>query len=191
MNIDYKNIFYSDQKYNALLLLESSIFENMVAIYAELDNHNKKDDLVKEKELLEMLFKINSKYGNYQFCTDHFHNRYDGSLLEEKIKLSESNLKNLFSALFDKINLLVDDFMSIVEYNPNRVSFNNRTSVFLIAYATELKQFWESFNEQFMEDLFSKDIEDKVFSEDFMKEKLKFVPVPTAKGVWAKGPLKF
>jgi hypothetical protein len=191
MNIDYKNIFYSDQKYNALFLLESSIFENMVTIYAELDNHNKKDDLVKEKELLEMLFKINSKYGNYQFCTDHFHNRYDGTMLEEKVKLCESNLKNLFSALFDKINLLIDDFMSIVEYNPNRVSFNNRTSVFLIAYATELKQFWESFNEKFMEDLFSKDIEDKVFSEGFMKEKLKFVAVATAKGVWAKGPIKF
>ncbi len=191
MNIDYKNIFHNDQKYNGLLLLESSIFENMVTIYAELENHNKRDLLVKEEELINKLFKINSKYNNYQFCLDHFHNRYDGTMLEEKMKLSESNLKNLFSALFDKINLLVDDFMSIVEYNPNRVSFNNRTSVFLIAYATELKEFWEYFSESFMEELFNKDLEDKVFREDFMKEKLKFVPVATAKGVWAKGPLKF
>ncbi len=189
MNIDYKSVFISEQKYNSLLLFEASIYDNLITIYTELENHNNKELLKNELDMVMKFFKLNSKYGNYNFCGEHLHSKYDGSQLEEKMKLSEANLKDLFSALFDKMNLLVDDFMSIVEYNPNRVSFNNKTSVFLIAYATDLKELWESFNETFMEELVNKDIENKVFREDFMKEKLKFVPLPGAKGVWAK-PLK-
>ncbi len=42
-----------------------------------------------------------------------------------------------------------------------------------------------------MEQLMNKKMENnKVYREEFMKEKLKFVPVAGAKGAWAKGPLK-
>ncbi len=192
MNVDIKKLFSNDQKYNAINLLECSLFETIVCAQLELQNMDEtlKEQLIKESEMIDKLLKLYYKFSKYNFCPAHFNSNYQLEDSDAKL-LKDANFVELYQVLFDKFNLLVNDFMEIIEYNPNRVSFNNKTSVFLIAYASELKEIWEQFNDEFMEQLMNKKMENnKVYREEFMKEKLKFVPVAGAKGAWAKGPLK-
>ena len=192
MNVDIKKLFANEQKYNSIKLLECSIFETIVCAHLELQNmeDEQKEELKKESEMIDKLLKFYYKFSKYNFCPAHFNSNYQLEGTDNKF-LKDGSFVELYQVLFDKFNLLVDDFMEVIEYNPNRVSFNNKTSVFLIAYASELKEIWEEFNDEFMEKLMNKKMENnKVYREEFMKEKLKFVPAVGAKGAWAKGPLK-
>ena len=193
MNVDLKRVLKNEDMYNSTNLLDCSIYKNIITIYCELINHENKNDFIKESELIEKFMKLYDKFSKYEFCTMHFGSNYsinedDDDDNDNKL-LKDSNLIGLFQAFYCKINLLVDDFMKVVEYNPNRVSINKKTSVFLIAYATELKELWEEFSDEFMEDLEKKYIGEKIYREDYMKEKLKYAPPPSAKGAWAKGPI--
>ena len=191
MNIDLKRIFNNEEKYNAINLFECTIYENILTIYCELINHENKDNFIKENELIENFMNLYDKFSKYNFCVQHFGSKYTVSDNDKTI-LKNIGLLELFQVLYDKINILVDDFMKIVEYNPNRVSINKKTSVFLIAYACELKDIWEKFDNSFIEQLEEKcKACNKIYREEYMKEKLKFVPVANTKGAWAKGPLNF
>jgi len=192
LSIDYKKIWSTEERYKSSKLLECSIYENMVLVYSEIENHPMKEQLNSCSQLILKLFQLNNKYGHLNFCNEHFHNIYNVSYDDEDIVYAYmTNLNDLVHLLYDKLNLLVDDFMSVVEYNPNRVSFNNKTSVFLIAYATELKEIWELFNEDYINSIDMMELENKVYRNEFMKDKLKFVQVKGTQGVWAKGPIKF
>ena len=188
MNIDLKRIFSNEQKYNGINLLDASIYENIIAIYCEINNHENKEKYNKELQLIEKFMKLYDKFSKYDFCLNHFGSKYSVDD-EEHTLLKDAKLLELFQALFCKVNLLIDDFMQIVEYNPNRVSINKKTSVFLIAYASELKELWEEFSNEFMEELDKKCDEDKVFRQEFMVEKLKYIAPTSARGAWAKGPI--
>ena len=188
MNIDLKRIFSNEQKYNGINLLDASIYENIIAIYCEIYNHENKEKYNKELQLIEKFMKLYDKFSKYDFCLNHFGSKYSVDD-EEHTLLKDAKLLELFQALFCKVNLLIDDFMQIVEYNPNRVSINKKTSVFLIAYASELKELWEEFSNEFMEELDKKCDEDKVFRQEFMVEKLKYIAPISARGAWAKGPI--
>ncbi len=192
MNVDIKKLFSNEDKYNSIKLLECSLFETIVCIQLELQNmcESKRDELKKESELIDKFLKLYYKFSKCNFCPAHFNSSFQLEDSDNKL-LKDANFIELYQVLFDKFNLLIDDFMQVIEYNPNRVSFENKTSVFLIAYATELKEIWEQFNDEFMDKLISKKLENyNVYREQFMKDKLKFIPAAGAKGAWAKGPLK-
>ena len=197
MEIDYKKIFSNDQKYNSLGLYESTLHENAVVLYTELLNHKDKNDLNSELFLVEKLLKLYEKFNKYKFCPDQFNYKFEVETddNEEKTLLNKATIIELFQSLSDKLNLILEHFMEKVDYNPNRVHINGKTSVFLIAYATELKEyveyFTEKFNDKFIEKLNSDDFDNKIYREPIMYEKLKFVPVAGTKGAWAKGPLNF
>lgn len=190
MNIDLKRVFNNENKYNSTNLLDCSIYENIITIYCELINHENKNNFAKEIELIEKFMRLYDKFSKYEFCKLHFGSKYSVSDDDNEL-LKDTDLIGLFQAFYCKINLLVDDFMKVVEYNPNRVSINKKTSVFLIAYATELKELWEEFSDEFMEALENKsmDFNGKNYREEYMKEKLKYIAPPNAKGAWAKGPI--
>lgn len=189
MNIDYKKAFSNEQKYNSLNLFDSSIYENALVIYIELSNHENKDEFVNELQFIEKFLKLYEKFNKYKFCPDQLNCKFES---EDSDKLlCKASVIDLFQSLYDKLNLVLDDFMKKVDYNPNRVSINGKTSVFLIAYATELKEFVTDFNDDFIEKLNSHDFGNKIFRETIMIEKLKFVPVSGTKGAWAKAPLNF
>ena len=190
MNIDLKRVYNNENKYNSTNLLDCSIYENIITIYCELINHENKNNFAKEIELIEKFMRLYDKFSKYEFCKLHFGSKYSVSDDDNEL-LKDTDLIGLFQAFYCKINLLVDDFMKVVEYNPNRVSINKKTSVFLIAYATELKELWEEFSDEFMEALENKsmDFNGKNYREEYMKEKLKYIAPPNAKGAWAKGPI--
>ncbi len=185
--LELKNTFQNDQKYNQCYLEECSIYENLLTIYFEIVNYENKELFQNELELLYKFFNTYNKFSKYEFCKSHFKSKYE--IEGTKTYLKDSNLLNLFLSLYDKFNLMIDDFMGIVEYNHNRVSFNNKTSVFLIAYASELKDIWDCFNEKFIDSFENKNVFDKIYREEFIREKLKYTPPVSAKGAWAKGPL--
>jgi hypothetical protein len=190
MNIDLKRVLKNEDKYNSINLLDCSIYENIITIYCELLNHDNKDKFAKEIELIEKFMKLYDKFSKYEFINLHFCSKYSVCDNDNEL-VKDADLIGLFQAFYCKINLLVDDFMKIVEYNPNRVSINKKTSVFLIAYATELKELWEEFSDEFIEEIESKciDFSGKIYREEYMKEKLKYTPPLSAKGAWAKGPI--
>lgn len=190
MEIDYKKVFSNEQKYNSLKLFESSLYENTVTLYTELLHHKNKDELMTELLFIEKLLKLYEKFNKYKFCPDQFNNKFEVDDTEKSL-LSKASVIELFQSLYDKLNLILDDFMGKVDYNPNRVHINGKTSVFLIAYATELKEFVSEFSDDFILNLNNHDFDNKIYREPVMQEKLKFVPVAGAKGVWAKGPLNF
>ena len=81
--------------------------------------------------------------------------------------------------------------MGDIDYNPKRVTIGKKTSVFLIAYATELKELWEIFNEEFIQNLMNKNLENKVFRSEYFSDKLKVIQVANLKGAWANKTLNF
>ena len=185
MEIDYKKVFSNEQKYNSLNLLECTLYETLVTLYTELSNHKNKEEFKKEYLLVDKFLKLYEKFNKYKFCPDQYNYKFQVEDSENKL-LSKATIIELFEALYDKLNLIVDDFMGKVDYNPNRVHINGKTSVFLIAYATELKECFADFNDDFILNLSTHELDNKLYREEFMKDKLKFVPVAGAKGVWAK-----
>lgn len=196
MEIDYKKIFSNEQRYNSLGLFESTLHENAVVLYTELLNHKDYNEFKNELVLVEKLLKLYEKFNKYKFCPDQFNYKFEivSDDDDEKVFLNKASISELFQSLSDKLNLILENFMEKVDYNPNRVHINGKTSVFLIAYATELKEYVEEFtkefNDEFIEKLNSYN-SCKVYRESVMYEKLKFVPVAGTKGAWAKGPLNF
>ena len=184
-----KSIFYNEQKYNNIKLLESSIFENIVCIKLELLTHNKQNELSEELNFINKFLDFYYKYITYTFCKDNMTTRFNLDN-DSSNYLKDANLTELFQTLYDKINLVIDEMMGDIDYNPMRVTIRRKTSVFLIAYATELKELWEIFNDDFIQNLMNKNLENKVFRSEYIGDKLKILPPANLKGVWAKGSLK-
>jgi hypothetical protein len=188
---DIKRVFYTDQKYNAIKLLETSIYETAVCIKLELEKHNKSNELLDESKYLDKFMNFYNKFIVYEFCKNNMNSRFQLESTDENKLLKDSNLIELYQTFYDKLNLVVNDLMGDLDYNPNRVSIKNKSSVFLIAYAKELKELWEELNEEFVQNLMDKNLEDTVFRSEYFNTKLKFTPPSSAKGVWAKAPLNF
>jgi hypothetical protein len=190
LDFDLKKVFYTDQKYNSIKLLESSIFENAICIKLELLKHDNKEELANEHEFINNFLEFHNKFISYEFCKQNMNTRFKLEGEESKL-LKDSNLTELFQTLYDKINLVVNDLMGDIDFNPNRVTIRKKTSVFLIAYATRLKEIWERIDEKFIENLMNKNLEDKVYRINHFNEKLKVIPPANLRGAWAKGPLNF
>jgi hypothetical protein len=188
LDFDLKKVFYTDQKYNNIKLLESSIFENAVCIKLELLKHNKKDELSNELDYINNFLEFHSKFISYEFCKQNMNTRFQLEGEESKL-LKDANLTELFQTMYDKINLVVNDLMGEIDFNPNRVTIRKKTSVFLIAYATRLKELWEKFDDKFIENLMNKNLEEQVYRTDYFAEKLKVIPPANLRGAWAKGSL--
>jgi hypothetical protein len=190
LDFDFKEIFGNDIKYNTSYLLNCSIFTNLVLIHTELVNHPEVEKHADKIILLNGFFELYNKFNKYDFCKTHFDNKFEQDQDQEYNQLiKDATLFDLYCAFYDKLNLLIIEFMDVVDYNPNRVSFNHRTSIFLIAYASRLKELWELFNEDRMkeiEELFS--LDKKIYRDEFMIRKLKIVPHPSAKGAWTVRP---
>jgi hypothetical protein len=191
IELNIKDVFKTDQKYNSIKLLESSIYETLVCIKLEIEKHDKIEEFEEESKYLEKFLNFYNKFVVYEFCKQNINSRFQLESGEENKLLKDSNLTELYQTLYDKINLVVNDLMGELDYNPNRVSIRNKSSVFLVAYAKELKELWEELNEEFIQNIMNKNLEDKVFRSDYFNNKLKFTPPPTAKGAWAKGPINF
>jgi hypothetical protein len=187
---DLKTIFNNEQKYNNIKLLESSIFENIVCIKLELLTHSKKDELQSELEFINKFLDFYYKFITYTFCKENMITRFKLECNTDEC-LKDATLTELFQTLYDKINLIIDEMMGDIDYNPKRVTIGKKTSVFLIAYATELKELWEFFNEEFIQNLMNKNLENKVFRSEYFSDKLKVIQVANLKGAWANKSLNF
>jgi len=185
-----KSIFQNEQKYNNINLYEASLFEHAIITYHELINYPEQEFTTQIKLILQFL-NIYNKFDKYDFCQAYLNTGFQIDLEENQktLLIKDANLTKLLTSFYDKLNLVISDFMEVVDYVPHRVSFNNKTSVFLIAYATDLKEFWEAFEKSNTLSIIDMNLEDKIFREEYFKEKLKFVPVAGAKGAWAKGPI--
>ena len=187
---DLRSIFNSEQKYSNIKLLESSIFENIVCIKLELLTHSKKDELQSELEFINKFLDFYYKFITYIFCKENMITRFKLECDTDE-SLKDATLTELFQTLYDKINIIIDELMGDIDYNPKRVTIGKKTSVFLIAYATELKELWEIFNEEFIQNLMDKNLENKVFRSEYFSDKLKVIQVANLKGAWANKSLNF
>lgn len=189
MDFDLKNVFFTEHKYNNIKLLESSIFETAICIKLEILSHDKKNELIDELNIINKFFEFYNKFIAYEFCKNNMNTKFQFVLDEDNKLLKDTDLTELFQVLFEKIDLVVDDLMGEVDYNPNRVTIRKKTSVFLITYATELKEFWEKITDIFLKNVIDKNLGEKVYRNAHFAEKLKVIPLPNLKGAWAKGPL--
>ena len=187
---DLKKIFINDLKYNSISLSESSIFEDVICLDFEIMKNEKNNELAHLKEFVNKFLSFYNKFIRFEFCKNHMFSRFQVEDGDNKM-LKDSNLIELVQSIFDKINLVVNDFMGEIDYNPNRVTINKKTSVFLVAYATELKELWNELDESFVNKVIEMNLEGKVYREDYFKEKLKYIPPANLKGSWAKGPINF
>ncbi len=189
LDFDLKPVFFSENRYNNLRLLECSIYENAICIKLELLKYGNMQ-LLDELNFIEEFFDFYNTFISYEFCKKNMITKFQTDDDDCKY-LKESNLTELFQSLYDKINLVVNELMGDIDFNPNRVTIGNKTSVFFIAYATKLKELWEKFDEKFIQNLLDKNLEDRIYRNEHFSEKLKIIPPANLKGSWARGPINF
>ncbi len=189
LDFDLKPVFFSENRYNNLRLLECSIYENAICIKLELLKYGNMQ-LLDELNFIEEFFDFYNTFISYEFCKKNMITKFQTDDDDCKY-LKESNLTELFQSLYDKINLVVNELMGDIDFNPNRVTMGNKTSVFFIAYATKLKELWEKFDEKFIQNLLDKNLEDRIYRNEHFSEKLKIIPPANLKGSWTRGPVNF
>ncbi len=180
--VSYKEQFKNIDNYNQLNLLNISLYHHLIIIHTELQQWKSDIDISQHKYLINDFLNLYEKYNKYDFCQDHFNLTYDN---EDIILLKDASIVELFQFFFDKINLIMSNFMERIEYEPRRVSYKHKTSIILIAYATELKALWDAFDDDYIENV-QKELSshELIYRNEFMEEKLRYNPPPTAKGAW-------
>jgi hypothetical protein len=190
MNLDIKTVFHNESNYNSITLVESTIYELLVCIYYEITNYEKHDELTKELNFINNFINFYKKFNTYSFCKNTLESKFDifnTDIIHSLLK--DSNLLDLFKSLYDKINITIENLIGNCDYNPNRVKINDKTSVILIAYTSDLKKIWELFNKDFIDKIENyvgiNNIQNEIYRGKYFKKNLQLVPTENLKGAWA------